>query len=229
MNENRLSRRDVKIMYVFRNEMKERFLQKKKKEKIWDETSVIFYRFPRKREREREERKTFWKLIEYLCICALNYPRLTILGLRCFNHEYFKLLQTAEGEEQHNAGNECIMDKEREERGRIKIFYQHVRQRCGCTENSYFHDGWCERTRQEEFSIVWRMNVGFMKIFNLIADGMWTYASRRFPILWCHGNFLSYDVMEISHLMTSWKFPILWRYGNFLSYGVMEISYLMAS
>ena len=108
------------------------FCKKKKKEKIWDETSVIFYRFPRKREREREERKTFWKLIEYLCICALNYPRLTILGLRCFNHEYFKLLQTAEGEEQHNAGNECIMDKEeREERGRIKIFYQHVRQRCG--------------------------------------------------------------------------------------------------
>ena len=150
-----------------------------------------------------------------MCICALNYPRLTILGLRCFNHEYFKLLQTAEGEEQHNAGNECIMDKEREERGRIKIFYQHVRQRCGCTENSYFHDGWCERTRQEEFSIVWRMNVGFMKIFNLMA----CKHTRQ-------EDFLSYGVMEIFYLMASWKFPILWRHGNFLSYGVIEIFFL---
>ena len=56
MNENRLSRRDVKIMYVFRNEMKERFLQKKK-EKIWDETSVNFLSLSSKeRERKRGEK-----------------------------------------------------------------------------------------------------------------------------------------------------------------------------
>lgn len=88
--------------------MKECLLQKRKNLKRNDKF-VISYHFFREKEREREERKSFRKLR----ISA----RLTILGLRCFEHEYFKLLQTTEREEQHNVGNECIMDKEeREER-----------------------------------------------------------------------------------------------------------------